>query len=421
MLTVHPTLLIGPSDWQPERMPKEEFARRIEALWQAHPAASRAIVHGDSAHHAELAYLTNLVPKLEPAVVLISRTGARRLFVGGGPNMLGASRPLTWISDIFPLKELGQAIAAPATAAADGRAEKSNTLLIGLGNMSTTLRNTIMEAIGGADATQDATPKLWALMRPKSSCGLAAIRESCAVLGAAMGAIGEAKRAGAGATSAVLAGERAANAGGAQDVRTLFSMNGGRTLQPFEALIDRTVDPLQVYVAVRRLNYWAEGFALLSERPTSAADKAAELLRLALTATKAGAVAAEVTALVAAAMPPYSCHLVTEGSLANSIGLALEEPPHTDLGATWPSAVIAREGGQSSNHRTSFDAWSCTLAGPVTGCPAFAGHDSAGTFEEGDVCSLKVGITDGAGEHAIVSAMAAVRGGGNELLWSGHG
>src|SRR5205807_1511161 len=163
----------------------------------------------------------------------------------------------------------------------------------------------------------------------------------------------------------VLAGERAANACGAQDVRTLFSVNGGRTLQPFDALIDRTIDPLQVYVAVRRFNYWAEGFALLSERPLGAADKAAELLRLALHATKAGAGAAEVTALVAAAMPPYSCHPVTEGSLANSIGLALEEPPHTDIGATWPSAVIAREGGQSSNHRTSFDARSCSLAGPV--------------------------------------------------------
>jgi hypothetical protein len=376
VLTLHPTLLIGPSDWQPEWMPKEEFGRRIEALWQAHPAASRAIVYGDSAHHAELAYLTNLVPKLEPAVALVSRADAHRLFVGGGPNMLGASRPLTWITEIFPIKDLGQAIAALAAAADDGRTVKSNTLLIGTGYMSTALRQTIMEASGRADATQDATPRLWTLMRPKSPCELAAIRESCAAVSAAMAAIGEAQRAGAGVTSAVLAGERAANACGAQDVRTLFSMNGGRTLQPFDALVDRTVDSLQVYVAVRRFNYWAEGFALLSDRPHDAADKAAELLRLALGAIKAGVGAAQVTALVVAAMPPYSCHPVTEGSLANSIGLALEEPPDTDLGAT---------------------------------------------FQEGDVYSLKVGITDGAAEHAIVSAMVAVRYGGNELLWSACG
>ena len=78
MLTVHPTLLIGPSDWQPERMPSEEFARRIDALWRTLPGASRAIVYGNSRHHAELAYLTNFVPKLEPAVALLSPTGEHR-------------------------------------------------------------------------------------------------------------------------------------------------------------------------------------------------------------------------------------------------------------------------------------------------------------------------------------------------------
>ena len=43
------------------------------------------------------------------------------------------------------------------------------------------------------------------------------------------------------------------------------------------------------------------------------------------------------------------------------------------------SAVIAREGGRSSKHRTSFEARSRRIAGPVvTGCPASAGHDSGG-------------------------------------------
>src|SRR3954452_25589943 len=102
---MHPTLLVGPSDWQPEHMPKAEFLRRIAAVWQRCPDASRALVFGNSRHHAELAYLTNLVPKLEPAVALLSRSDEPRLFVGGGPNMLGAARPLTWIEDDVPLKE----------------------------------------------------------------------------------------------------------------------------------------------------------------------------------------------------------------------------------------------------------------------------------------------------------------------------
>jgi len=41
MLTMHPTLLIGPSDWQPDRMPRAEFTRRIDALWQRAPEAER--------------------------------------------------------------------------------------------------------------------------------------------------------------------------------------------------------------------------------------------------------------------------------------------------------------------------------------------------------------------------------------------
>ena len=40
------------------------------------------------------------------------------------------------------------------------------------------------------------------------------------------------------------------------------------------------------------------------------------------------------------------------------------------------------------------------------------------TFETGEIYSVKVGITDGTGEHAIVSAMIRVRDDGNDVLWS---
>src|SRR3954471_5869704 len=132
---MHPTLLIGPSDWQPARMPKAEFLRRIAALWQRCPTASRALVYGNSRHHAELAYLTNFVPKLESAVALLSRSDEPRLFVGGGANMLAAARPLTWIEDVVPLKEME-------------RVRTSDCVLVGGGFMSTTLRQAIGETLG---------------------------------------------------------------------------------------------------------------------------------------------------------------------------------------------------------------------------------------------------------------------------------
>jgi hypothetical protein len=353
VLTVHPTLLIGPADWRPERMPETEFNARIEALWRSVPETARIFVYGTPRHHAELAYLTNLVPKLEPALVLLSRTEPPRLLVGGGPNMLGAWRPLTWIKDVAPLKALDIV-------------DKSNGVLVGGGYMTTAARHAFGEM-------PDATPLLWTQMRRKSSFERAAIGEACAILRAAMAAVSEAQRAGADVTSAVLAGERAANSRGAQDVRALFSLNGGRTLQPFETLIARTVDPLQIYLAVRQYNYWAEGFALLSKRPSPVAEKAAALLRSAIAAIKPGTGAAAVAQIIEAGHGRYSAHAVTEDAWATSFGLALGEPPFTDLGAT---------------------------------------------FESGEVYSLKIGLTDHADQNAIFSAMVVVREGRSDVLWT---
>ena len=57
-------------------------------------------------------------------------------------------------------------------------------------------------------------------------------------------------------------------------------------------------------------------------------------------------------------------HPITERAIISRLRLALEEPPHSNPGMS---------------------------------------------FENGDICSVRVGITNGASEHAIVSAMVRVR------------
>ena len=111
MHTMQPTLLVGPSDWEAARMPKDEFLTRATALWRTARAASGAIVYGDHAHHAELAYLTSFTPKLEAALALIPRVGSPRLFVGGGANMIQAAKPLTFIESVQPLRDIGATVA----------------------------------------------------------------------------------------------------------------------------------------------------------------------------------------------------------------------------------------------------------------------------------------------------------------------
>ena len=209
-------------------------------------------------------------------------------------------------------------------------------------------------------------------MRRKSPYEMLAIREACLALRAAMAAIASAKRAGAGLTEAVMAGEIAANGAGAQDVRTLFSINSGHTLMPFSGLISQTVDPLQIYVAVRRFNYWVEGFSLMTERRPITAEKAAEQMRFALSSIRSKTRASDVARMIAAGVSPYRLHPVTERSFATTVGLALDDPPYTDVDV----------------------------------------------FEPGEIYSIKVGVTDAAENNAIISAMIRVRDDSNEVLWS---
>jgi hypothetical protein len=354
VFTQHPTLLIGPSDWDESRMPKAEFERRINALWAAFPSASQAIVFGSAANHAELAYLTHFVPKLEPGIALLSRDGNHKLLFGGGPNMIGAMKPLTFITDMAPLNALGKLLAGWAA-----------PLLIGGGAMSSAVRKTVDDATNGT--AHDVTSHVQTVMRRKSPGELAAIRGACDSLNVSMTAIRDAARSGSSATTAVFAGERAAIDAGAQDIRTLFSHDGGRTLRPFESRDDRTADPLQVYVAVRRFNYWAEGFSCFFSEPHPALSLAALLLDNALVSIRAGLPVSHLDKIIAVGAP-YRHHPVTQGALVSAMGLSLNAPPPT-------------------------------------------------VFEPGEVYSVRAGLTDSASQHAIVSAMIAVRDDGTDVLW----
>ncbi len=374
MLAMQPTLLVGPSDWDPVRMPRDEFVARAVALWRVRPSAAGAIVYGDRAHHAELAYLTGFTPKLEAALALIPRVGAPRLLVGGGVNMLQAAKPLTFIENLQPLRNVGETVVQWAREQSGG----GRCLLIGGPFMSYDRRREIDQAIAqAAGKIEDKTADLQMLMRRKSARELAAIGAACATLAAAVAAMDEALRSGASAGSAILAGEHAAHRRGAQDVRTLFSLDRGRTLRPFDGAVERSVDPLQVYVAVRQLGYWAEGFSALTAQPNSCTTQALGVLRSALGQVQAGRRCADAAHAITEGIAPLHPHPMTARVQGNAIGLALEEHP-----------LIA--------------------------------VDSKDRFEAGGVYSLRVGVSDGH-DHAIVSAMVAVHGHGSDLLWSSEG
>jgi len=259
MLTMHPTLLIGPADWDSERMPQTEFASRIARLWELWPHARGALVYGDPHDNEVLAWLTNMTPKLEPAIALIPRDGAPRLMVGGGPNMLPSAQPLTWVSDIVSLRPTEKTIAQWL----GGIGGAAACICIGIDRMPTRLRRELNAAFG-RQAPKDETPRLQSLMRQKSDRELTCIRDATATLQAAVEGMRAAHASREGITDVILAGELAAIKHQAQDVRTMFSLDGGRTYRPFSVPVEKALDPLSIYVAVRRFGYWVDGYLTLA-------------------------------------------------------------------------------------------------------------------------------------------------------------
>ncbi|HUI96008.1 MAG TPA: hypothetical protein VLX44_09670 [Xanthobacteraceae bacterium] len=365
MLTMHPTVLVGPADWDPVRLPQAEFAARLAAFWgHCDPAIAGAMVFGGPHHHAELAWLTHFTPKLEGAIALIPRAGAPRLLVGGGANMLGAAKPLTWVETLLPLRDAGTTIAR-------WHDEIGGLALVNGDAMPFGLRQSIDAALGAAPL--DATALVTEAMRRKSSRELAMIREACAGLDAALSAMYDAQRTRMALSDVVLAGERAARQRGAQDVRTLFGREG--RLAPFTALDQAIADPLQVYVAVRQDGYWAEGFAALSQSALPAAEQARATLTEALRLIGPGAPYRAPAELLAREVGAGRMHPVTRNGFGGPMGLALDAPE----------------------------------------CLTTA---SRGHFAAREVFSLRVGL-QGDGGAAVVSAMIVITETGHDVLWPG--
>jgi hypothetical protein len=364
MQTMHTTLLIGPADWNAERMPRAAFEERLAVFWQE-SAADGAIIYGDAAEHGALSYLTNFTPKLEAAVAFIPRAGAPTLLVGGGVNMIAAARPLTWVEGVQPLRQLGK-FAADWVATLPGSCRIS---VIGGDSMPYATRNEMDWALAGICTLQDGSEVLHAQMRRKDRREIAAMRGACERLDQAATALRRAHYEGASASRAMLAAEHVAQLNGAQDVRSLFSLDCGRTLRPFDGPSQDRVDPLQAYVAVRYAGYWAEGFV----RAVCKADPVGERARTLLDALISAAAPGRSSLALAQAVATSAPHPMTADIFGNGIGLSLQEPP---LLCTTATAMLV----------------------------------------SGGVYSLRTGILEG--EGAIASAVLRITQNGNEVLWS---
>jgi Xaa-Pro aminopeptidase len=324
MRTVHPAIMIGSYAWDADRLPRDEFDLRIAELnrlmdrrgWKA------MLLHGDARDHGLLAYYTNFIPRLRWAMALLPRHGEPRLLVSMSSRDMPAMKPMTWIADV----RTGWDWAAGFDQWLPGLAGDGDVRLgtIGFDVISADLFAAVERSLGNRFHLDDASPLL-PRERPLRPRELSLTRDAALAVEGAAAAIAAAWREGCGNEAAALAGERAARATGAQDVRTLASLDGGSSLVPFQGLLSQRVDPLVAYVAVKEGGFWAELFVTACLRPSPLAARAQAGLAAALAAMATGAVARDIFARASAALAPHALHPVLSGSVGRRIGFALDE------------------------------------------------------------------------------------------------
>ncbi len=379
MQTMHPTLLIGAYDWDSERFPKSEFAERIDALWKTlSPAVAGVLIYADPRHNGELAYFTNYIPRLEPALVLIPRKGDPIMLPSDPPSMWSSAKRVTWIENFVPLRQADKSLSEWRKGPTGGP-----VTTFGFNAMPPALHRAIAIALGGI-ALPDATAAARNLMRRKRPRELQALREAAAILQTCADALI--------ATGAILEAEHAGLKAGAQDVRILYSVDKGRTLRPFSDISGAKSDPLLAYIAIRHAGYWADGFVTAASKPGPLQTKLADALRAVVSKAKAGA-----TLHTLAAENPLPPHAMTKSTLGCVLGLGLEDEP---------LSFVAQVGTE-----TSFG--SALGLGPKDS-PA---SSQSSALEEGAVYSLRIGASQD-GNHALASAIVLVGNEASEILWT---
>jgi Xaa-Pro aminopeptidase len=330
MRTTQPSVILGSYVWAQDRLPQDEFVLRLDALRSAMERNSwpAILAYGDVRDHGALAYLTNFVPRVRWGMALLPRSGDARLLCAMSTRDLPAMRNLTWIADV-------QSGMGPEWVKGFDpwferfRGERAVALgTLGFDSMAPVLFESVRRSLGEGfllRPADDVSPMPPLRKRPRE---LTMIRAACEVLQFAVQAFVQSWRKEPNPEAAALDAERAARSHAAQDVRTLVSLDGGRTLVPYQGRFETKAGRLVGYIAVKVVGYWADMFVTLPDRAATAAVQRAEGALAALIAgIRSGASTAALYAATAEALRPFALHPMLGGSVGHGIGLSLDEKP----------------------------------------------------------------------------------------------
>ena len=328
MQTVQPCVTIGSYIWAQDRLPYDEFTLRLDALRAAMDRNGwpAVLVYGDVREHAALAFLTSFIPRVRWGMALLPRTGDARLLCAMSTRDLPAMRTLTWIADVRSGMgpEWEKAFDPWLERFTDNQAQKLGT--IGFDVMAPVLQAAVRRSLGERFVLQRADDVVAIPARRKRPRELTMIRASCKLLETAEKTFVESWRGSHAPETAALDAERVARSLAAQDVRTLVSLDGGRTLVPYQGRFEKCEGPLVGYLAVKVLGYWADMFVTVDDGSATAAARHAEAALEAIIANmRPGTRIDALHAKAVGALAPYKLHPVLGGSIGHGIGLSLHE------------------------------------------------------------------------------------------------
>jgi Xaa-Pro aminopeptidase len=331
MRTVHPCIMIGSYGWEQDRVPRDEFQIRMAALnglmdakgWKA------MLIFGDAREHSDLAFFSNFVPRLRWGMALLPRSGEPRLLVSMSSRDMPAMRLATWIPDVMTGWTWDTSFdpwlaRLTSDAPADLGTVRFDLMRPPLmGSLEQSLGNRFRLVAADADvaALRATRPRERSLMCEAASLAQDAGAELLA-----------AWRRGAGIEAAALDAELAARRKGAQDVRTLVSLDGGRTLVPYQGLFEKKAGPLVAYLAVKTMGYWADMFITVDEGRSQALQNTEAALDTLIAAVRPGARAGELYDATINALRPLPLHPALSQSIGHGIGLSLNEQPELRAG-----------------------------------------------------------------------------------------
>ncbi len=329
MRTMQPSVTIGSYTWAQDRLPSDEFELRLEDLRAAMEQKSwpAVLVYGDVRDHAALAYLSNFIPRVRWGMALLPRSGEPRLLCAMSTRDLPAMRGLTWIADVR--SGMGPEWVKAFDPWFDRHKADQPVEIgtLGFDLMAPVLREAVRRSLGEHFTLRRADDMLAVPPERKRPRELTMLRASCKLLETAAKAFVESCRNSGEPETAALDAERLARSLAAQDVRTLVSLDGGRTLIPYAGRFEKTAGPLVGYLAVKLAGYWADLFITAEDSPTAAAQRTAAALDALIAAVKPGARAGQLFTTVTEALAPYSLHPLLGASVGHGIGLSLDEPP----------------------------------------------------------------------------------------------